>query len=75
MFKLKNEVYDVLKWLVVIVIPSLTTFYCVCDSVFGWGYSDIVSKISAGFCACLGAIIGISTAQYNAEKVSSNTNL
>lgn len=62
---MSNKTYDILKWLVLIVIPSLTTFYCICDGVFGWGYSDIVSKISAGFCACLGAIIGISTAQYN----------
>ena len=51
---MSDKTYDILKWLVLIVIPSLTTFYCICDGVFGWGYSDIVSKISAGFCACLG---------------------
>jgi len=63
--KLPSKVYDVLKWLVLIVIPALTTFYAVLDKVFGWGYSDIVTTISAAACACLGAIIGISTAEYN----------
>lgn len=63
--KLSNSTYDVLKWLVVLVIPALTTFYAVCDNVFGWGYAEIVTTISAAFCTCIGSIIGISTAQYN----------
>ena len=66
--KLPNHVYDILKWVVLCVIPPITTFYCVCDKVFGWGYSEIVATISSGFCACLGAIIGISTAEYNKNK-------
>lgn len=65
--KLSNRLYDVLKWVVLIVIPALTTFYAVLDNVFSWGYAEIVTTISAAFCACLGAIIGISTAQYNKE--------
>lgn len=65
--KLPNAVYDRLKWLVLVVIPALTTFYKVLDAVFGWGYADVVLTISVGFCACLGAILGISTAEYNKE--------
>lgn len=66
--KLPNAVYDVLKWVVMCVIPALTTFYCVCDKVFGWGYAEIVATISSAFCACLGTILGISTAEYNKER-------
>lgn len=62
-----NKLYDTLKWLVVIVIPALTTFYAVIDKLFGWGYAEIVTTISAALCTCIGAIIGISTAQYNKE--------
>lgn len=65
--KIPDSIYDKLKWLVLIVIPSLTTFYNVLDTVFGWGYGEIVTKISVAACACLGAILGISTAQYNKE--------
>lgn len=66
--KLPNEVYDVLKWLTLCVIPALTTFYCICDKVFGWGYAEIVATLSAGACTCIGTIIGISTAEYNRSK-------
>ena len=66
--QLPDSVYDVLKWLVMIVIPALTTFYCVFDKVFAWGMAEIVATISAAFCACLGAILGISTAEYNKIK-------
>ena len=65
--KLPNAVYDKLKWLVLVVIPALTTFYKVLDTVFGWGYAETVITISVAACACLGAILGISTAQYNKE--------
>ena len=65
--KLSNSIYDILKWLVLIVIPALTTFYAVVDNLFLWGYAEIVTTISAALCTCIGAIIGISTAQYNKE--------
>lgn len=60
-----NKLYDVLKWLVLVVVPALTTFYVVLDKIFGWGLSETVATISSAACACVGAIIGISTAQYN----------
>lgn len=66
--KLPDSVYDRLKWLVLVVVPALTTFYKVLDTVFGWGYAEIVMTISVAACACLGAILGISTAQYNKES-------
>lgn len=65
--KLPSKVYDILKWLVLIVIPALTTFYAVLDKIFAWGYADTVTTISVAACACIGAIIGISTAEYNKE--------
>lgn len=66
--KLSSATYDILKWLVLIVIPALTTFYAVLDNLFAWGYAEIVTTISAATCTCIGAIIGISTAQYNKEQ-------
>jgi hypothetical protein len=61
-------VYTVLKWLVVICIPALTVAYCGLDSVFGWGYSDTVAKVSAIVCTLIGSLIGISTAEYNKSQ-------
>lgn len=63
--KLSDGLYNVLKWLVVVVIPALTVLYALLDNTFGWGYAETVTTISAGVCTCIGAIIGISTAEYN----------
>lgn len=63
-----NRLYDILKWLVIICIPALTVFYAVLDNLFGWGYAETVTTISAALCTCIGAIIGISTAEYNKQR-------
>lgn len=66
--KLSNKAYDILKWLVALVIPALTSFYVVLDNLFKWGYAEIVATISSSLCVCIGAIVGISTVQYYKEQ-------
>lgn len=66
--KLPDSVYSVLKWLVVICIPAFTVAYCGLDAVFGWGYADVVAKVSAIVCTLIGSLIGISTAEYYKDK-------
>ena len=62
--KLSDKVYDVLKWLVCICLPALTTAYVGLDKLFAWGYAAEAAQVSAIICTLLGALIGISTAQY-----------
>ena len=64
---LSDKTYLILKWLCLIVLPALTTLFVTLDSIFGWGFGDIVAKVSSAVCVCIGGIIGISTAQYNAQ--------
>ena len=66
--KLKNSVYDTLKWIVLVVIPALTTAYVGLSVVWGWPYADKIAKTSAIVCTLLGALLGISTIQYNKEN-------
>lgn len=66
--KLSDKVYDVLKWIVCICIPALTTAFVGLDKVFGWGYAEEVAQISAIVCTLLGALLGISTAQYYKDE-------
>ena len=68
---LSNKVYDIMKQVVIIVIPACTTFYVTLDTIFGWGFGDTVAKVSAAVCTLLGALLGISSAQYyKAQEVS-----
>ena len=63
--KLNNKYYDLLKWITMIVIPALTTAYVGLSAVWGWPYATEIAKTSAVICTLLGALLGISTAQYN----------
>lgn len=65
---LNDRTYDWIKWLVCIVIPACTTAYVGLSAVWGWPYAEAVAKTSAIICTMLGAILGISTAQYNKDS-------
>lgn len=65
---LSNKVYDALKWIVMIAIPALTTAYVGLSGIWGWPYAEEVAKTSAVVCVLLGALLGISTAQYNKQE-------
>lgn len=66
--KLPDKIYDVLKWIVMICIPALTTAYVGLSAVWGFPYAEEIAKTSAVVCTLLGALLGISTAQYNKDK-------
>lgn len=66
--KLPNKVYDVLKWVVMILIPALTTLYVTLAPLWGLPYADEVAKTSAAVVTFLGAVIGVSTIEYNKTK-------
>ncbi len=62
---LPDSVYQVLKWLVVIVIPAAATLYVGLALVWGWPYADEIAKTASLICAFIGAIIGVSQIGYN----------
>lgn len=63
--QLGNRTYDILKWVTLICIPALATFYVACAGIWGWPYANEISKTANAVCVLLGALLGISTAQYN----------
>lgn len=67
MFLLSDSVYTVLKWVTLVVIPACTTAYVGLAAVWHWPYAEEIAKTSAVVCTLLGALLGISTAQYNKE--------
>lgn len=69
---LNNKIYDALKWIVMVVIPALTTAYVGLSGIWDWPYATEVAKTSAVICTLLGALLGISTAQYNKQEPPDN---
>ena len=66
--KLSDKAYTILKWLCLVCIPALTACYCGLAAIWGFPYSDEVAKTSAVVCTLIGALLGISTAEYNKSK-------
>ena len=68
--KLNNKVYDIMKWVVMIALPAVATLYAALAHVWGWPRPDDVVLTLNAVTAFAGAILGISTAQYNKTKVN-----
>ena len=64
MFKLKDSVYGILKWITLVCLPALGTAYVALAAVWGFPYAEEVSKTVMAVCTLLGALLGISTAEY-----------
>lgn len=61
---MSNRVYDILKYVAQIVLPAIATLYFALSQIWGLPYGEqIVGTITAIDCF-LGALLGISTAQY-----------
>jgi hypothetical protein len=66
--KLNNKVYDVLKWIALIVLPAIGTLYFTLSGIWGLPYGEQIVGTITAIDTFLGAILGISTYQYNKEK-------
>ena len=63
--KLNNKVYDILKWIALIGLPALGTLYFALSSVWGLPYAEPIIGTVAAVDTFLGAVLGISTMNYN----------
>ena len=62
---LNSKVYDVLKYLTIIVLPAIGALYTGLAQIWDLPYSAQIPATITVICTFLGAILCISTAQYN----------
>ena len=67
MLHLKDSVYDMLKWLVIIVLPACATLYAALSYVWGWPFAEQVTTTITAVDTFLGAVLCISTVSYHKE--------
>lgn len=65
--KLNDKLYDILKWLVIIVMPACATLYAALSSVWGWPFAEQVTTTITAVDTFLGAVLCISTVNYHKE--------
>lgn len=71
--KMSNKVYDILKWMVIIFIPALSTLYSVLAAVWGLPFSDEISKTMMAIATFIGVCLGISHVTYVNNKYTTST--
>lgn len=62
---LNNKVYDVLKWVALILLPAAGTLYFALSGIWGLPYGEQIVGTITAIDTFLGAILGISTINYN----------
>ena len=66
--KLPDKMYNVLKWLTMIVLPALATLYFALSGIWGFPYGEQVVGTITALVTFFGVVLGVSTAQYNKKK-------
>ena len=67
--KLPNEVYDVLKYVCMYGLPSLTIFWAAIGTIWGIPYTTEIERTLVATNALLAGLLGISTISYNQQKL------
>ena len=64
---MSNKIYDILKWIAMIVLPALGTLYFALAGIWNFPYGEEIVGTITAIDAFLGAILGISNATYNKQ--------
>lgn len=64
MMKLTNKQYDVLKWVVAIVMPAAGTFLGVVFTQINWDQSESFLIVWTALTAFMGTVLGVSSNNY-----------
>ena len=70
---MSNKVYDILKWVTLVLLPALTTLVGVILNCFDVGCTDIVLTIMTAITTFMGAILGISNINYKSQRLEQET--
>lgn len=65
---LSNKAYDVLKWVCIIVLPAIATLYMGLAKIWDLPFETEIPQTITVIDAFLGALLGVSTIQYNKDE-------
>lgn len=66
---LDNKLYDLLKWIALIVLPALGTLYFGLAKIWGLPFGEEIVGTITVIDTFLGALLGVSTNNYNKQIV------
>ena len=66
-YLLPNRVYDLIKYIVTIILPAASVLYVALAGIWGWPYADEISRTIAAVYTFLCALMGISSLTAKAD--------
>lgn len=66
--KISNKLYDILKWIAMILLPAIGTFYFALAGIWNFPYAEQVVGTITAVDTFLGALLGIASATYNKNQ-------
>jgi len=64
---LNNKYYDILKWIVTIVLPASVSLIGTVGGSLNWEYTELTMTIVGAVTTFLGATLGVSNSNYKKE--------
>lgn len=65
---MSNKVYDVLKWIAMVVLPAIATLYLALAGIWGLPYGEEVVGTIMAVDTFIGVVLGISSVQYSKKN-------
>jgi hypothetical protein len=65
---MSNKIYDILKYIALIVLPALGTLYFALAGIWSLPYGEQVVGTITAIDTCLGALLGLSAYKYNKNE-------
>lgn len=66
--KMSNKLYDILKWVALIVLDAVGIFYQEIARIWSLPFGDEVLKTCVALSILLGTLIGVSSARYKKDN-------
>lgn len=64
---LSNKQYDIIKWVVILLLPALSVLVGTLGQAYGFVHTDLAVTTINAITVFLGVITGVSTYQHNKE--------
>lgn len=73
--KLPDKIYDILKWICLIASPAIIAFLTTIFTLYKIPNVEVVTGTIAAAATLIGALIGISSVNYNKKDKGDNVSL
>ena len=70
-----NKVYDILKWIALVVFPAIATLFSAVSMIWGIPYGEQITGTIIAIDTALGAILGVSSIKYVKKAGDSKWNI